>query len=262
VVDADVVPVRSVGSSSRAARRARQLARPALLLVDDGGIRCALDRHPHGSDQSTVGVLPPHVVHDGRPATSRGFRKRVLYLSDSLFGERLIGPAVDQPGIADPLLRRRISTVHEVLDRTDSALEAESRLAFIVERLRRHLRDRTDDREWSPAGSTLAEQLRALLDTHLLETWTLASASEQLAASPAHLVRSFSRTFGVAPHAFQLGRRIEVARQWLLDGRPVTEVAVAAGFHDQSHFTRHFKRHVGTTPGRYATDPRCVVPGT
>jgi AraC-like DNA-binding protein len=227
-----------------------------LFVVDDGMIRYDLDRHPHGSDPSMVGVLPPHVVHDGRPATSRGFRKRVLYLSDDLFGARLIGPAVDRPGFADPLLRSRISAMHDALVHVDAALEAESRLAFIVERLRRHLDSRPDGHVWSQDGNALAEQLRALLDTHLLETVTLASASRRLGASPAHLVRTFTKAFGIAPHAYQLGRRIETARQWLLDGRPATEVAAAAGFHDQSHFTRHFKRHVGTTPGRYAADPR------
>jgi AraC-like DNA-binding protein len=30
---------------------------------------------------------------------------------------------------------------------------------------------------------------------------------------------------------------------------------VGVGFYDQAHLTRHFKRHVGTTPGRYATRP-------
>jgi AraC-like DNA-binding protein len=229
-----------------------------LFLVDDGAIRYDLDRHPYGSDTSTVGVLPPHVVHDGRPATSRGFRKRVLYLDDSMLGERLVGSAVDHSVIEDPLLRSRVSAVHQILGGTDTALEAESRLAFIVERLRRHLRDNADDPEWPHTGDVLAERLRALLDAHLLESVTLASASHRLGASPAHLVRSFTRTFGVAPHAYQLGRRIEVARQWLLDGRPVADVAVGVGFHDQSHFTRHFKRHVGTTPGRYAADPRGI----
>ncbi len=80
---------------------------------------------------------------------------------------------------------------------------------------------------------------------------TLAAAGEILGASPAHLVRCFTRTFGIAPHAYVLGRRIEAARRLLLEGEPIAQVAAHVGFCDQSHLTRHFKRHVGTTPGQY-----------
>ena len=228
-----------------------------LFIVDDGAIRYDLDRHPHGSDPSMVTLLPPHVVHDGRPATGRGFRKRVLYLDGGVFGEHLIGSAVDRPIIDDPLLRRRISAVHELLDCADDAFEAESRLAFVIETVRAHLNGRSDDHHWG-RSRPLAEQLRALLDAHVLETLTLAAAGRLLGASPAHLVRSFTQTFGLAPHAYRLGRRIEIARQQLLDGQPPADVAVSIGFYDQSHFTRHFKRHVGTTPARYAARPRAT----
>jgi AraC-like DNA-binding protein len=228
-----------------------------LLIVDDGAVRYDLDRHPHGSDASTVTVLPPHVVHDGRPATSRGFRKRVLYLDADLLGEDLIGRAVDRPVVPDPRLRTRLSTVHHLLGADDDALEAESRLAFVVERLRQHLRAAvaTDDHRDPRVGDALAEQLRAMLDADVATKVTLAAAAARLGASPAHLVRAFRRTFGVAPHAYLLGRRIEIARRRLLDGQPPAEVAVDVGFYDQAHFTRHFKRHVGTTPGRYLTHP-------
>ncbi len=226
-----------------------------LFIVDYGAICYDLDRHPHGSHPPVVTVLPPHVVHDGRPATSRGYRKRVLYLDTTVLGEHLIGPAVDRPVITDPSLRRRLSAVHQLLWSTDDALEAETRLAFIAERLRAYLGDRTDDHQWFRTNE-LAERLRALLNSYLVETVTLASAGRLLGASPTHLVRCFTQTFGVAPHAYLLGRRIEAARQRLLDGLPLAEVAISVGFYDQSHFTRHFKRYVGTTPGRYASNPR------
>jgi len=226
-----------------------------LFIVDDGAIRYDLDRHPHSSDRSMVGLLPPHVAHDGRSATSHGYRKRVLYLDGDVFGERLIGAAVDRPMIPDPSLYGRLSLIHELLACADDTLEAESRLGLVIERIRGHLNGRMDD-DTSIRGSLLAEQLRALLDVHMLETLTLASAGRQLGASPAHLVRSFTKTFGLAPHAYRLGRRIEIARQRLLDGQPPADVAVSVGFYDQSHFTRHFKRHVGATPGRYAARPR------
>src|SRR5690348_10815659 len=43
-----------------------------VFIVDDGGIRYALDRRTHGADRSRVSVLPPNVVHDGRPSSSAG----------------------------------------------------------------------------------------------------------------------------------------------------------------------------------------------
>jgi AraC-like DNA-binding protein len=226
-----------------------------LFIVDDGAIRYDLDRHPRGSDTSMVTVLPPHVTHDGRPATSRGFRKRVLYLDGPVLGAHLIGPAVDRGIILDPSLRRGLSAVHELLGGVDDALEAESRLVLVLERLRGHLRDRWDQGLGDlPEGRAdrLAEGLRALMDARLGEAVTLAAAGRELEASPAHLVRCFTRTFGLAPQAYRIGRRVELARQRLLDGWPAADVAVSVGFYDQSHFTRHFKRLVGTTPGRYA----------
>ena len=226
-----------------------------LFIVDEGAIRYDLDRHPHGSARSTVGLLPPHVVHDGRAATSHGYRKRVLYLEGDVLGEHLIGATVDRPLITDPSLYGRLSIIHERLACADDALEAESSLAFVIERLRVHLNDRGDDHERG-RGSALAEQLRALLDDHILEPLTLAAAGRLLGASPTHLVRNFTQAFGLAPHAYRLGRRIEIARQRLLEGQPLADVAVSVGFYDQPHFTRHFKRHVGATPGRYAARPK------
>lgn len=57
------------------------------------------------------------------------------------------------------------------------------------------------------------------------------------------------RHLGIPPHAYVLGRRIDAARWYLLEGRPPGAVAAEVGCYDQAHLTRHFKRHVGTTPG-------------
>jgi AraC-like DNA-binding protein len=221
-----------------------------VFVVDDGQIRYDLDRHHRGAGPATVGVLPPHVVHDGRPATSRGYRKRVVYLETSVLGEDLISRAVDEPCIEDVPLRRRLHALHEAARHPDQALEAETHLAFVAERLRAHLTDQRDEDDPGRVDE-IAERLRDLLEAEAPEAVTLAAAGEILGASPAHLVRCFTRTFGIAPHAYVLGRRIEAARQLLLEGEPIAQVAAHVGFCDQSHLTRHFKRHVGTTPGQY-----------
>jgi len=82
------------------------------------------------------------------------------------------------------------------------------------------------------------------------EPWVRATA-HLLHAHPTHLVRAFTHTHGLPPHQYLTGRRVELARQLLLDGQRPAEVAAAVGFHDQSHLTRHFKRYLGVSPARY-----------
>jgi AraC-like DNA-binding protein len=219
-----------------------------LLIVDDGVIRYDLDRHHHGALGPAVTLLPPNVAHDGRAATSHGFRKRVLYLDAAVLGEDLIGAAVDRPSLADGLLRTRIHQLHESLAEPGDAFEAESRLALVADRLRTHLGRPTS----SPPVRGLADNLRDLLDARLPEAMTLAEAADALGAHPAYLVRSFGARFGLPPHRYLTGRRVDRARRLLLDGAPAAEVAVTAGFTDQAHLTRHFKRYLGTTPARYS----------
>jgi AraC-like DNA-binding protein len=66
-----------------------------------------------------------------------------------------------------------------------------------------------------------------------------------------HLNRSFCRKLGMPPHEYQVQARIVKAKVLLRQGRSISETASLVGFVDQSHFTRHFKRSVGITPGRF-----------
>jgi AraC-like DNA-binding protein len=221
-----------------------------VLLVDDGWIRYDLEARARGAGGERVTILPPNVVHDGRAAGGGGFRKRVLYLATEVLDERLVGPAVDRPDLAEPALRRAVHALHRALGHPDDAPEAEARLAVVGERLRAHLGERPEAADRPPAR--LAGELRDLLDARVFEPTTLAQAGSAVGASPAHLVRSFTRTFGIAPHQYVLARRIDAARRRLLAGEPIARVAASVGFYDQAHFTRQFKRQVGTPPGRYA----------
>ncbi|MGW5655884.1 AraC family transcriptional regulator [Streptomyces humi] len=233
-----------------------------LLIVDDGAVRYDLDRHEHGTPGDTVSLLPPHVPHNGSPATADGFRKRVVYLDGALLGDHLIGAAVDSPDLRDPLLRQRVGRLHTALARPGDELEAESRLTLIGERLRDLLRPRPDTRpDPRPEARrrpdpVLARSLRELLDERVTEGLALEEAARLLYAHPAHLVRAFSGAYGIAPHQYLMSRRVGRARRLLLDGVPPGETATATGFYDQAHLTRHFKKLVGVTPGRYRSSAR------
>jgi AraC-like DNA-binding protein len=224
-----------------------------LFVVDEGAVRYDLDRWDRAADRSMVSFLPPHVVHDGRPATSAGYRKRAIYLEASVLGEALIGRAVDRPFLSDPSLRARVSELYDALGCADDALEAEGRLHEVADRIRSALgeADRDLDRD---DGRTrdIAESLRAYLDARLFDAPTLAEAAADLGASPTRLARAFSDAFSIPPHAYVDGRRLEIARDRILEGRPLADVAAEVGYVDQAHLTRRFKRFLGTTPGSFS----------
>jgi AraC-like DNA-binding protein len=223
-----------------------------LLIVDDGIVRYDLHRHEHGAPHQAVTLLPPQVPHNGRAATTSGFRKRVVYLDQTLLPPSLIGRAVGQPVFFDPVLRDRIHQLHRALEEPGAELEAESRLAFAAERLRQHLGGFEPAPGPAPGGADVAGRLRELIDARFQQNVTLREAAEAIHAHPAHLVRMFSREFGISPHQYLAGRRVDLARKLLLDGLPLSQAATVAGFCDQSHLSRSFRRLLGTSPGRYA----------
>lgn len=222
-----------------------------LFIVDDGAIRYDLHRRARAADPAMVSVLPPHIVHDGRPALAGGYRKRVLYLEEDVLGGALIGRAVDEPVLGDASLRSAVCAVHDALACPDDALEAETRFHLVVERIRAALGADAGDPSPAPRDD-LADALRALLDERLFEPVTLAEAAERLDTPPARLARAFVRTFGIPPHRYVLTRRLEAARERILAGQPLADVAAEVGFADQAHLTHRFRWFLGTTPGRFA----------
>ncbi len=219
-----------------------------LLVVDTGAIRFDLDRREYGSRPARVTLLPPHVAHTGRAGTAGGFVKRVVYLDTSVLDGDLGARAARAPELTDPLLRRRVGELHAALSRPGDELEAESRLALVGARLRAHLGGRSEE----PVARGVAHDLRDLLDSRMREGLTLREAGDLLHAHPDHLVRAFTAAFGLPPHRYLTGRRLDAARARLLAGEPPAAVATAVGFHDQAHLTRHFRRLLGSTPARYA----------
>jgi AraC-like DNA-binding protein len=221
-----------------------------VLLVDRGGVDYTLERSRQQATVGRVSVLPPHVSHDGRTASPEGFDKRVLYLDDRWLPEKLAGAAVRAPALADPELAQGVSALHGTLARAGDELEAEVRLALVVERIARHLHRSTTARD-TGRDAGLARWVRRRLDE---DEPTLEALAGELGAHPSHLVRVFRREYGLPPHRYVVGRRLDRARRLLLDGLPIADVAAATGFHDQSHLTRHFRALLGTTPGAFRGD--------
>ena len=176
----------------------------------------------------------------------------MIYLEPDVLGEAAIGRSVDRPDVLATGLRGEVAGLHDALLCADDALDAETRLAFVVERIRASFGiDETLAADLAPPD--VADALRAFLDTRLFERVTLAEASTAVGATPTQAARAFSTAFGISPHVYVTGRRLDAARARILDGVPLADVAASVGFYDQAHLTRRFKRFLGVTPGRFAS---------
>lgn len=100
-------------------------------------------------------------------------------------------------------------------------------------------------------GAALARRLADHLEQNGMEPLTLRALEDETGLSAYSIIRAFRRDVGTTPHAFLMHLRVRHAARLLVAGETIVAAAAEAGFADQSHFTRHFKRAFGMTPGRY-----------
>jgi AraC-like DNA-binding protein len=87
------------------------------------------------------------------------------------------------------------------------------------------------------------------IEGHLDEKIRLDGLAALAGLSTDHFARSFHQSVGVPPHTYLLRRRLEQVDQMLRETHaPLSEIALATGFSDQSHLARHFRRWAGMSP--------------
>jgi AraC-like DNA-binding protein len=96
----------------------------------------------------------------------------------------------------------------------------------------------------------------AYIRRNLSRRITLAEIASVSGMSVFQLCRAVQRDWQITPHRLVLELRLEHASRLIRDGAPIAEAAYSAGFADQSHLTRHFRRARGTTPKRFAMSCR------
>jgi AraC-like DNA-binding protein len=87
----------------------------------------------------------------------------------------------------------------------------------------------------------------------------IATVARRAGISPYHFIRMFEATFGVTPHQYRTGVRLERARRLLAGGAPVTQVCMEVGFSSLGSFSSLFARRVGEAPSRYQRRIRTSV---
>jgi transcriptional regulator of acetoin/glycerol metabolism len=95
----------------------------------------------------------------------------------------------------------------------------------------------------------LTQRVCEYIESHLDEKTGLEALAGIAGLSTHHFARAFHQSVGMPPHSYLLGRRLERAERMIRETQlPLSEIAAATGFSDQSHLARHFRRWTGMSP--------------
>jgi Transcriptional regulator containing an amidase domain and an AraC-type DNA-binding HTH domain len=127
----------------------------------------------------------------------------------------------------------------------------------ILELLARVVRSSYSDCAPRPPAEVSSRQRDAihhaetLLSGNPAERVTLQGVASRVSLSPYHLCRLFRQVTGVKLHQYRLRFRLRAALSEVMDShRPLTDIALEAGFSSHSHFTDSFRSEFGATPSQ------------
>jgi AraC-like DNA-binding protein len=204
----------------------------------------------HGLPGNTL-ILHPDELHDGMAGTEAGFRYRMAYVDPALIQQVLGGEPLPYivGGLSnDPRLYRASESFVQAMDHPLDALEEQDALFDLATALRAVAgiprgRKRLDYRA--------TERAREFIMAHLHLSITLEMLEHISGRERWSLSRDFRVLYGTSPYRFVTLRRLDQFRALILDGFTLVDAALAAGFHDQSHMTRHFTRCYGVPPSSW-----------
>lgn len=217
----------------------------------------------HTSGAGMVMAFNPDEVHDGRAAAQLGYQYRIVHIGPSVVCE-IFADATDrptgamplfmQPVLIDPVLTGTLSRLHGALSERAGHLVREELLTAAVLAMAERGATRIP-RVRTLAGRArlrAAYRARALLDEAFLEPLAANDLAGAAGCSRFALYRAFREEYGMAPSAYQRLLRLRHARDLLTGGMAPANAAASAGFSDQAHFNRWFKRTYGITPGIFS----------
>jgi len=232
--------------------------------VTETGAQAFTCRHGrHVSGPGMVMTFNPDDPHDGHAAGDGGFTYRMVHVWPEFFasltGASRLLPLFRSPVLDDPVTARSLRRLHLALTGPASELERYERLTTTAGLLVRHASARV--RPPDPAGSDarVAARIRELIhDRYAAEDLTAGDLAAAAGCSRYAAYRAFRRVYGLAPSDYQRQLRVRAARRLLARDVPPSVAAAEAGFADQAHLTRWFRRYYGVTPGAYrgARHPR------
>lgn len=218
--------------------------------IEQGAERFRYRGAQHIAAQHSLVTMNPDELHTGEAETQDGWRYRMVYLEPALL-EQITGVHgwwfrdVER---SDPQRALRTGQLIGALWRSDETLTQQGLLLELIETFHPYA---SYNKAALPESAPRFARVRDYLHDNYMNALTLDELAQVAALSPYHFLRQFKAQYHATPHQMLMAIRLWRAKQFLAQGMPAAQVALATGLADQSHLTRAFTHRYGITPVRY-----------
>ncbi len=197
-------------------------------------------------------LIPPEIIHLCQPGDTSQFKFKMLFVDPEWIQETfgLDTPAIKaQKSLLSPQDLKLKSQFFYGFTSDQDPLQRESNAVLFFARLLFDIFCLAPVKEKKLKKNILLA--KNYLDHNFTQNIQLGDLEKICNQSKFSILRKFSQTYHLTPHAYVLNKRINLAKSILRKNHTVADTAVMCGFFDQSHFVKTFRKYVGVNPVDY-----------
>ena len=231
----------------------------SIGAIEDGKVSFSYQKNNTILYPNEIVIINPNIIHSCNPIKNEARTYHMIYI-DSLWcknlQETIFGKLKNYIPISELKIQNKsmftefINLNYLLLDKNIFYLEKEELLQNFLIKLFKKYCTKSPLYSISLTNNNIA-LAKKYIENNIGNNPTVKEISEYLNISEFHFFKIFKQAYNISPHAFLLNQKISKAKQLLIQGNNISDVAYELAFSDQSHFNRVFKHYVAATPYEY-----------
>lgn len=222
----------------------------SIGIIEKGKTVLTINDVDYELSEGEAVIIMPYVVHNCQPIDIRNWAFTMIYLDDS-YRDALISSISEdlKIGIAK-LGKKEFDLIRSLADTLKSKYDEFIKEVEIIDCINKIIE--SIDVKISNEIDKVIEGIRLYIKDNFLMALSLDDLSQVFDMNKFRLIRRFKKLYNSTPSAYQLQLKVDYAKQLMKYEDNLVKVSLKAGFYDQAHFTREFKKATGMTPRQYA----------
>ena len=221
----------------------------SIGFIEKGATNVSVNGTDYYIKEKEAMVIYPFVPHQCKPVDLKNWQFTMIYINENLYRDMFHG--INEKHLLGG--RKLQGEAYKKAKKVVCAIKSNKGLPEKEEAIIELLTEIFvyDDVNIESVKDVGLEEIRAYIEANFKQQLRLDELEKIFSYNKFRIIRSFKSKYFVTPLAYQLQLRTNYAKHLLSKNNDLIEVALDAGFYDQAHFTKEFRKTYGITPKQY-----------